>query len=78
MSPLLFTPLSLTMILPRGTSGASRSVTARSVLKVRRSRLLMPMISAPAANAVSNSPGSWTSTRHCIHMLMLRASNSLS
>src|SRR5579885_1971597 len=56
-------PLSLTTTLPGGISGRRRSVTSSVVLKLRRSRLLMPITSAPAFSARSSSASSCTSTR---------------
>ena len=45
-----------------GASGASRSLTLRSTVKVFRSRLLIPTTLAPTAAARSISRSSWTST----------------
>ena len=45
-----------------GANRASRSVVARSMLRSRRSRLLMPISGAPSASARRISPSSWTST----------------
>src|SRR3546814_4067548 len=56
--------LSPTSSVPGGTSFARRSVTARSVSKVRRSRLLTPIRrDSSCESARSSSASSCTSTR---------------
>ncbi len=59
-------PDSLTRMTLSGTSSTSLSVISRSVVKVFRLRLLMPMRSAPISSAVSISGKSWTSSRTSI------------
>src|SRR5665213_189472 len=59
-------PLSATIRMSFGMRGARRSVTPRSVTNVRRSRLLMPIMSVFSASARSSSASSWTSTRTSI------------
>src|SRR6185503_17965516 len=56
-------PLSETRHAPAGARGASRSVVARSVWKVVRSRLLIPMTPAPRSAARSSSASRCISTR---------------
>jgi len=53
ISALFSMPLSLTTTRPAGIRAASSMLVRRSVLKVLRSRLLMPMIPAPAAMALA-------------------------
>src|SRR5581483_5602684 len=55
-------PLSEIRHAPAGACGASRSVTARSVRNVARSRLLIPITAAPSSTARSSSASPCTST----------------
>ncbi len=61
-----FIPDSLTRMTSSGTSSTSFSVIPRSVVKVLRFLLLIPMRSAPMSRAVSISGRLWTSSRTSI------------
>ena len=58
MSEGPWTPLSATRSASLGIAGMSLSAVARSMAKLRRSRLFTPMIAAPAATALSSSGSS--------------------
>ena len=66
MSARSLIPLSLTINRPSGTSGRSFRVVSNLTSKVRRFRLLMPIILASVAITRPSSSSSCTSTKQCM------------
>lgn len=78
MSAVVLMPLSATLTMPSGISFSSRSDTAMSTASVSRSRLLTPMMSAPAATARAISSPDRVSTSASIPSARVRARSAAS
>ncbi len=75
--PRVCMPLSATTTRSAGMSGRNSRIRCGFILNVTRSRLLTPMICAPAATAHCASAALCTSTRQCICRLRARLVNGV-